>query len=94
MEIKLHTVGHIIDGDKYKDWFVFVQTYRNAENYLVLICNSKTFGADEEGNTIEGLEGYDEWIIDLLNLEHYFSYHNWKVEWLNWKPAWLEDVAE
>ncbi len=94
MEIHLHTVGKIIEGTKYKNWYVFVQTY-GTSSYLVLISNNKFFGRDEEGNRIIDSEGYDSWMPDMPSLEYHFTKHNWVVEWLpDDRPSWMEDVAQ
>jgi len=34
-DVKVHTIGHILDG-KCKDWYVFVQTFGNQGDYLIL----------------------------------------------------------
>ncbi len=93
MEIKLHTVGNIVSGDKYVGWCIFVQTYGKQGSYLVLLSDDKTFGKDENGELVEG-EGYDSWMPDMPSLEYHFAQHNWEIEWLDWKPAWIKDVAE
>jgi hypothetical protein len=93
MEIKLHTVGEIVDGDEYKGWYVFIQTYKTGLSYLILIADNITFGRDEEGNLIGG-EGYDDWMENMESLKMFFSGRNWKIKWLDWKPSWLPDEAE
>ncbi len=94
MEIKIHTVGKIIDGDEYKGWYVFIQTYRGSEACLILICDDISFGRDEAGNPIASVEGYDDWMPNMPSVENHFSRPNWKIEWLDWKPTWLDDFAE
>ncbi len=96
MEIHLHTVGKIVEGDKYKNWYVFIQTYQNTDSYLVLISNNRSFGLDDEGNLLPDTEGYDDWIPDIPSLEYYLTEkYNWVIEWLpDYRPGWLEDVAQ
>jgi len=95
MEIKVHMVGRITAENRYNGWYVFIQTYRKSGDYLILICNNKLFGADENGNRIEGTIAYDEWLPDMVSLENYFEVNGWQVEWLDDpKPEWLEDEAE
>ena len=93
MKIKIHTVGRVRSGKKYVDWYVFVQTFRKHGHYLVLISDDKTFGKDENGNLVDG-EGYDEWIPDKQTLQDYFNQHDWEVEWLDDKPAWLPNEID
>jgi hypothetical protein len=95
MEIKVHTVGRITAEDRYNGWYVFIQTYKKSNNYLILTANNKVFGGDENGNRIEGTIAYDSWMPDMVSLENYFEVNGWQVEWLeDQKPAWLKDEAE
>lgn len=90
--IKIHTVGHITMGLKYKDWYIFIQTYSDTGSYLLLISDDKTFGKDDEGNIVDG-EGYDSWFPDMLSVEHHCEKHHWQIEWLDWRPNWIENHA-
>ncbi|MBZ0281258.1 MAG: hypothetical protein K8L97_11000 [Anaerolineae bacterium] len=95
MEIKVHTVGRITAEDRFNGWYVFIQTYKNSEHFLVLKANTKQFGADEKGNGIEGTIVYDSWMPDMVSLENYFEVNGWDVEWLDDpKPEWLEDETD
>jgi len=91
-DIKIHTVGHIVEGIKYKDWYIFIQTYSDTGSYLLLISDEKYFGKDNEGNLLGG-EGYDSWFPDMLSVEHHCEKHQWQIEWLEWRPSWIENHA-
>jgi hypothetical protein len=94
-EIKVHAVGKIEQGKKYLGWYVFVQTYRSSEAFLILISNNELFGRDENGKLIEGAIGYDDWVPDKVALASYFKQYDWKVNWLGEKKAaWLPNVSE
>ncbi len=93
--MRIHTVGQILDG-KYKDWYVFVQTYRHSSShYLILICNNIMFGRDDDGKLIQGTEGYDSWMPDTISLEYHFELNFPHVEWLEGiKLKWQPDVLD
>jgi len=94
MEVRFHTFGQILEG-KYKGWYVFVQTYKNNQGYLILLSNNQDFGKDKEGNLIEGSQGYDSWMPDKPSLENHFQVNVWQIEWLDdWHLSWVKDVAE
>ena len=93
-DVRVHTVGHILDG-KYKDWYIFVQTYRHSSRYLIVKSNNKMFGGDDEGKRIEGSVNYDSWMPDMLSVEHHFELNFPNIEWLeDRKPVWLDDYAD
>lgn len=94
MEIKIHTVGKIINGNEYKNWYIFIQTFRKTGHYLLLMSNNKKFGKDENGNLIEGREGYDDWAEDIVTLQSYFNNRDWEIEWLDDKPVWLPNEID
>ena len=81
MDVRVHTAGRITTGE-YKDWYVFVQTYGNSDNYLILLANNATFGKNEDGKLIEGAKGYGSWMPDRVSLENHFEVKGWQVEWL------------
>ena len=94
-EVRLHTVGRIEHGGKYQGWYVFVQPFRNAGAYLILISNNEKFGKDETGQLIEGSVGYDDWVPDKETLAAYFGQYGWEINWLDEKKsAWLSDWAD
>lgn len=94
-EVKLHTIGRIEHGEKYQDWYIFIQSFRNGTAYLILISNNELFGKDDNGELIEGSIGYDDWVPDKEALTAYFRQYNWRVNWLiEKKAAWLSNIAD
>ena len=93
MEIKIHTIGHIVDGIKYKDWHVFIQTYSDTGSYLLLISDNKYFGRIDYDNLLAESEGYDSWLPDMGSLKYHCEKHQWQIEWLDWRPSWIENHA-
>jgi hypothetical protein len=92
MDVKVHTIGRITAG-KYKGWYVFIQTYRKYDHYLIVIANNKRFGKDKNGHLIKGTVGYDDWMPNIESVENLLD--DWNVEWLDGqKPKWLPDEAD
>ncbi len=74
MDIRLNTVGEIIEGDQ-KGWFVLVEFDQdNTGGYYIYQAPIP--------EVKKSTEGYDDWLESKNDVEGYFNESNWKIQWM------------
>jgi len=69
--IKIETTGLILNGE-FKNWNIFIQDLDQGKGaYLILLTS------------LDGSEGYDDWVENFYNLEGYFKQTKWNIQWNN-----------
>jgi hypothetical protein len=73
MEIKLNTVGQIVEGDQ-KGWYIVVEhDEKETGGYYV-------YQAPIE-DVLNSTEGFDDWLESFEDVEGYFEESNWLILW-------------
>ncbi len=72
--IKLHTVGQIIEGES-AGWYLYIkEDAENTGGYLLLLSPEPAFSILHEG--------YNNWVESFDDLAKFFNEAGWKIDWL------------
>lgn len=72
-DYKLNTVGKIVEGDSKGHYLLIKDDLDNSGGYLILVSKNPSLTNCDEG--------YDNWVGNLTDLEHFFMESNWKIKW-------------
>jgi hypothetical protein len=71
--VKIGKKGKILTG-KHAGWYVLVEDdSSNTGGYLILTSSDVTFKRGE---------GFDSWVENVEQIEHFLKSAEWKIDWL------------
>lgn len=78
MNIPKNRKGKVIgcETTKYIGWYIMIECDENdPAGYSILWSSKEDFRSDNA-------EGYDDWVLNEQELDHFFEYNRLKVDWL------------
>ena len=71
IDIRLHTIGEILDGDEVGRFVEVLDDFDNSGGYLIMTY------ADESRSP----EVFDAWVENIIDVENFFEESSWTVQW-------------
>ena len=73
MEIKLNTLGVILNGVNPEEKFIkIIDDQENTGGFLILLSSNDKFSS---------FDSYDDWVENLEILKEYLQESNWIIKW-------------
>lgn len=70
--VLVNSKGRLLNGEN-TGWYIWIKDdQENTGGYLVIQSKTSDFG----GN------GFDNWFETIEEIEKFFKYRNWEIEWL------------